>query len=153
MRISTAAVASALATLAAAKSQAIVQNSCDFPVYIWSVGSEIEDVGEVAQDKTWSQDLVRDPVTGGLAIKITTEEDGLHNGAPQTIFAYTLDPDRVFYDLSEVFGSAFEGHKVALEPSDEECESIVWEDGSQPSGSAVKSCQPETDLRLTLCAE
>ena len=153
MRASTAALISALTTLAAAESQAVVLNNCDFSVYIWSVGSEIEDVGELAHNNAWSQDLVRDPVTGGLAIKITTEEDGLYNGAPQTNFAYTLDPDRVFYDLSDVFGSPFEGHKVSLDPSDEDCESIVWENGSQVSGSEVKSCQPKTDLRLSLCAQ
>lgn len=151
MRTSTAAIISGLAALAAAESQAVVLNNCDSSVYIWSVGSEVEDIGELASGDSWSQDLVRDPVTGGLAIKITTEEDGLYNGAPQLNFAYTLDPDRVFYDLSDVFGSPFAGEKVLLEPSDEDCDSIEFSEGSQVSGSEVKSCQPKTDLRLHLC--
>lgn len=154
MRSFTLAALSALTTLAAAETgQATVNNNCDFPVYIWSVGSGVDYAGEFPTGESFTEDLVRDDVTGGRAIKITTVEDGLYNGAPQTIFAYTLDPEQVWYDLSDVFGSPFEGHSVVLEPTEEDCESIVWEDGSQVSGSEVKVCTSETDLHLNLCAE
>ncbi|MBE3045758.1 hypothetical protein IMZ48_25070, partial [Candidatus Bathyarchaeota archaeon] len=122
----TLAAICALATLATAETgRAIVNNNCDFPVYVWSVGSEVSYGGEIATGKSFTEDLVRDPVTGGLAIKVTTVEDGLYNGAPQTNFAYTLDPEQVWYDLSDVFGSPFDGHAVVLEPTDEDCDSIV----------------------------
>ena len=152
MRSFTAATIAALAVTAAAAGKSHVNNNCDFPVYVWSVGADVEDVGKLDGGKSYEHDLVRDPVTGGLAIKITTVEDGLYNGSPQTNFAYTLDPDRVFYDLSDVFGSPFEGHEVSVVPSDKDCDSIVWEDGSQVSGSEVKSCSSDTDLHLNLCA-
>jgi hypothetical protein len=40
-------------------------------------------------------------VTTALPTKITTVDNGLYNGSPQTNFAYTLDPGTVWYDLSD----------------------------------------------------
>lgn len=144
----------ALSTTAAAASvgKAGVTNNCDFPVYLWSVGSSVSDVNEIAPGKTYAEGYERDPVTGGRVLKITTEEDGLYNGSPQTNFAYTLDPEKVWYDLSDVFGSTFGGYKLTVEASDEKCDSIVWDDGTQPGGSQVKDCSNESSTTLTLCA-
>ena len=62
----------------------------------------------------YMEPLHRDEKTGGIAIKITKTEDGLYNGAPQQVFAYTLDGAQVWYDLSAIFGEPFHGQRVEV---------------------------------------
>ncbi|SPO06034.1 probable BYS1 domain protein [Cephalotrichum gorgonifer] len=152
MRLSFAVVALSAATAVTAVGKATVKNSCGFPVYLWSVGSQVSDKGAIQPGKSYSEVYERDPVTGGRSLKITTVKDGLYNGAPQTNFAYTLDPSQVWYDLSDVFGDAFAGHKLAVVPNNANCQSIVWPNGVPPAGSQVKVCTSSADVTLTLCA-
>ncbi|KAJ5479103.1 hypothetical protein N7530_004612 [Penicillium desertorum] len=96
------------------------------------------------------------PDTGGIAIKISTDRDGLYNSAPQMIFAYNLSStrergerqDKVWYDLSDVFGDPFVGYPVNLTPSEP---LISWKDGVPPAGSQVRDVDASTDLVLSLC--
>lgn len=96
------------------------------------------------------------PDTGGIAIKISTDRDGLYNSAPQMIFAYNLSStrergerqDKVWYDLSDVFGDPFVGYPVNLMPSEP---LISWKDGVPPAGSQVRDVDASTDLVLSLC--
>ncbi|KAJ3478948.1 hypothetical protein NLG97_g8445 [Lecanicillium saksenae] len=145
----------AVAGLAAATNpgKAKVYNNCPFEVTLWSVGSEISDPHTLAaKGGQYYEQYSRDPKTGGRSLKITRERDGLYNGKPQTNFAYTLDPDRVWYDLSDVFGDPFANGRVQVVPSNNQCQSIVWPDGRPPAGSQVKTCWPDSDTTLTLCA-
>lgn len=155
MRFSLAALSAlaALTPLAAAVGSAIVENQCADPVYLWSVGSQMSERHKIECGDVYSEDIHRDPVSGGISIKITTTEDGLFNGSPQLNFAYTLTGDgaRVFYDLSNVFGNAFEGDALIVEPSKSGCGVIDWPNGVSPGGSQVKDCASSSDVRLTLC--
>jgi len=121
-KLSLLAVGAALAQLTSAVGNARVKNNCPFAVTAWSVGSDISD-----------------PHT-------------LSTGKPQTIYAYNLDGNTVWYDLSDVFGDAFKGHKLKVASADPACPSIVWEDGVPPAGSQVKNCGSGADVTLTLCA-
>ncbi|EED14375.1 conserved hypothetical protein [Talaromyces stipitatus ATCC 10500] len=100
--------------------------------------------------KSYSETLHTDPISGGIAIKITTVENGLFNGSPQTIFAYTLTNGQVWYDLSDVFGDPFAGKSLNVILSDTSCHA-VWSNGIPPAGSQVNVCQPNTNLNLKLC--
>lgn len=142
-----------LAPLASAVGKARVVNECQFEVTLWSVDSKISGPHTLDADGgSYSETFHRDATTGGIAIKITQDPDGLFTGAPQLNFAYSLDGSRIFYDLSSVFGDAFAGHKLIEESADEDCPIIEWEDGTPPAGSQVKDCTAQQDVTLTLCA-
>jgi hypothetical protein len=151
-----ALVALALAAttpLAAAVGNATVINNCSYCVSAWSVGSSVSGPYELnPSGGSYTEQFVKDPQTGGIAIKITVQPDGLYTGQPQTIFAYNLDGDQVWYDLSDVFGDAFSGQKVVESSAGAGCPAIVWDNGLPPAGSQVKVCSSDDDVTLTLCA-
>ncbi|KAL1974431.1 hypothetical protein VTN31DRAFT_4635 [Thermomyces dupontii] len=151
MRLTSLVAAAAGLVGLAAAGDAIVHNSCEESVYLWSVGGSIGERHEVKPGEEWSEEIHRDPSSGGVAIKITRGPDGLFDGSPQLIFAYTLEDPTLWYDLSTVFGDAFAGSPVTLSPSKEECGVIHWPDGVSPPGSNVKTCSSDIDLALTLC--
>lgn len=139
--------------LASAIGRAKVVNLCPETVHLWTVGSEV--FGPYALGTNggyYAEGFRKDPVTGGKALKITKNADGLYTGAPQTIFAYNLDGSTIWYDLSDVFGDAFAGKKLVVKSDEASCQSIVWPTGVPPAGSQVKSCTAEKDVVLTLCA-
>lgn len=127
---------------------AVITNHCKIPIYIWSVGSTIRPEATILPYARYAETFRRDAGTGGIAIKISTARDGLYTSAPQTIFAYNVKGDKVWYDLSDVFGDPFKGHPVVLRPAEPE---IYWRDGVPPKGSQVRVADAEKDLVLTLC--
>ncbi|KAL2861546.1 hypothetical protein BJX68DRAFT_260365 [Aspergillus pseudodeflectus] len=127
---------------------AVVSNRCNIPIFLWSVGENISQQNTVQPNHTYSELFRRDPKTGGIAIKITTVRDGLYTSAPQTVFAYNLVENLVWYDLSDVFGDPFMGEFVSLLPSEP---AIRWEEGVPPRGSQVRMLDATTDLILTVC--
>ncbi|KAF2024070.1 hypothetical protein EK21DRAFT_24969, partial [Setomelanomma holmii] len=80
-----------------------VLNSCDYPVYIWSVGHTSCD-GEAADCKLISpNDIYKEPMrkceTGGISLKVSRSTNSV---APMQL-EYTVDPVNhatVYYDLS-----------------------------------------------------
>jgi len=144
----------AIATpFAAAVGNARVVNNCPCTVTLWSVGASITAPYTLAASGgSYSERFVRDPQTGGKALKITIDADGLFTGKPQTIFAYNLDGGQIWYDLSDVFGDAFAGKKLVEKSSNGACPAIVWSNGTPPAGSQVKVCEAGSDVTLTLCA-
>ncbi|KAJ5959666.1 uncharacterized protein N7479_006816 [Penicillium vulpinum] len=135
---------------------AIVHNNCNFPIYIWSVASMVEPKRIILPNDEYRELFRENADTGGIAIKITTNRDGLYTSAPQMIFAYNLASatergqrqDKVWYDLSDVFGDPFVGYPVNLMPAEP---SICWKDGVPPAGSQVRAVDSSTDLVLSLC--
>ncbi|KAJ5773326.1 hypothetical protein N7457_008222 [Penicillium paradoxum] len=135
---------------------AIVQNNCDFPVYLWSVASTVQPVRTLLPNDDYSELFRKNPDTGGIAIKISTDRNGLYNSSPQMVFAYNLsfsqeggrNEERVWYDLSDVYGDPFVGYPVDLTPSEP---LISWKDGVPPAGSQVRVIASSTDLVLSLC--
>lgn len=130
-----------------------VVNNCDFAVSVWSVGSNIDGPHRLSEHGgTYGETFEHDPQTGGKALKVTVPDDGLWTGAPQANFAYNLEGDQVWYDLSNVFGDPFAGHKLVVASNDESCPSIVWDNGTPPAGSQVKVCTSARSVTFTLCA-
>jgi len=150
--LSIMAVAAALTNVAAAVGSARVVNNCGFDVTLWSVGSDVSAPHTLGTFGKYSETFQLDPNTGGKAIKITRDSDGLYTGKPETIFAYNLDGNTVWYDLSDVFGDAFTGHKLVEASASGKCSAITWENGVPPAGSQVKNCDAGSDVTLTLCA-
>ena len=142
----------AFTPLVSAVGCARVINNCDCEVTVWSVGGSIAGPWTLAAyGGTYSEPFVKDPQSGGKAIKITRDPNGLYDGAPQTIFAYNLDGGNVWYDLSDVFGDAFSGQRLLETSADQSCPAIVWDNGVPPGGSQVKVCEADADVTLTLC--
>ncbi|KAL2152136.1 hypothetical protein VTH82DRAFT_5320 [Thermothelomyces myriococcoides] len=151
-KLSVLALAAA-APLAAAVGNARVVNKCNFDVHLWAVGGGIDGPHKLAKNGgKYSEPFQKDPVSGGRALKITIDEDGLYNGDPQTIYAYNLDGPTIWYDLSDVFGDPFAGHKLRVASHEPSCAVIEWPNGVPPEGSQVKNCNSDKSVTLTLCA-
>lgn len=115
---------------AQAVGRAIVTNQCDAPLYLWSVGGEIGSPVKLTLDQSYSETFHRDPKSGGIAIKLTAVENGLFlPNVSQTIFAYNLDGNTIWYDMSDIFGDGFAGRTMVIKPTDMACESISWYGG------------------------
>ncbi|KAF3388595.1 Antigenic thaumatin-like protein [Penicillium rolfsii] len=136
------------ASTAAHHGHAFIANHCTFPVYIWSVGTVTRDRATLLPGHRYSETFRHDHKAGGIAIKISTEQNGLYESAPLTIFAYNIDDQNVWYDLSDVFGDPFKGYPVSLSPAEP---AIGWADGVPPSGSQVRVQDVSENLMLTLC--
>ena len=142
----------ALVTGVQAVGRAIVTNQCDEPIYLWSVGGSISGQNVIKKDQSYSEVFHRDPASGGIALKITNVESGIFKpNVSQTIFAYNLDSNVIWYDMSDIFGDGFAGRTLSIKPTDSSCQSIVWGSGKPPGGSQVKNCQANTNLELTFC--
>ncbi|RMJ28539.1 BYS1 domain protein [Aspergillus sp. HF37] len=124
---------------------AIVTNNCANPIYLWSVGGSAGAQSTIKPQHAYTEPYRVDDQTGGVALKITTEENELYRNAPQLILAYALglQTQRLYYDLSEKFGSPFRGHDVRLFAQGTENDGkakadadvvIVWKNGVQPRG-------------------
>ena len=147
-----AAIVALLPSSALAVGGAYVQNKCSFPVYLWSVGSSVGPKQVLAPNSGYGEPLHRDPTTGGIAIKLTTVDDGLYlPNVPQTVFSYSLDNALVWYDLSDVFGDAFAGHPLQIKTNDDTCGAISWPNGV-PAGSHPTPCSSNANVVFTLCA-
>jgi hypothetical protein len=141
-----------LTTTVCATGRAIITNQCDAPIYLWSVGGSISPQTILPKDSSYGEVFTSDPISGGIALKITSTPGGLFTpNASQLIFAYNIDDTDVWYDMNSLFGDGFAGRTLKVQPSDSGCESISWYDGRTPAGSQVKKCQKETNLELTFC--
>lgn len=129
---------------------AIIHNSCAYPLYLWTVGSQISPQHTIAPSHQHREPYRHDPLSGGIAMKVTTQPDGLFSGKPQTIFAYNLNHNesRVWYDISDVFGDPFEGSSVQVQPATPE---VHWTDGVPPRGSQVRVVDAREDLKVQFC--
>ena len=128
--------------------RAVIDNNCQTPIYLWSVGTVTRPSVTVLPGIRYGETFRHDHNSGGIAIKISTEQNGLYDSAPLTVFAYNLNGDNVWYDLSDVFGDPFKGHSVVLSPAEPP---IHWADGIPPAGSQVRVRNASDDLVLTLC--
>ncbi|KAF2027329.1 hypothetical protein EK21DRAFT_91623 [Setomelanomma holmii] len=136
-------------TSASAVGNALVLNSSNSTIYAWSVGSDVSPRQTIGPGGgLWYEPLHQDEKTGGIAIKITEGPEGLYNGEPQQVFSYNLDGDKVWYDLSSVFGAPFAGLRV--EVTSTSGEPIVWPAGVHPGGSQAKVTKSDENIWFTV---
>ncbi|PKY08661.1 putative BYS1 domain protein [Aspergillus campestris IBT 28561] len=152
MKFSTLATTLGLTAQATALGRAVVHNNCAEPVYLWSVGGAVGPRQTLHPNEIYSESVRHDAASGGVSLKITRGPDGLWDGSAQTNFAYSLTGDRVWYDLSNVFGAPFEGDALSVNSDDPSCGNICWADGVNPGGNHVRDCSAEATEVLTLCA-
>lgn len=128
---------------------AVVVNNCTAPIYVWSVDSAVSPQITLEAHQNYSQTFHHDPSSGGVAIKVTTIQNGIYKHAPQAIFAYDLENDLVWFELSDVFGDPFAGKRIQIRPP---VPPIVWTRGL-PSGGAsqVMTHNATQDLIVTFC--
>ncbi|XP_014562173.1 hypothetical protein COCVIDRAFT_84800 [Bipolaris victoriae FI3] len=138
----------ALASSATAAGIAVILNNSPKPIYVWSVGSSVGPRNDIKAGGIYWEEMRRDEKTGGIAIKVTTSADGLYSGAPQQVFAYNLDNDTVWYDLSTVFGDPFAGYR--LQVTGDNGGSILWPKGTHPGGSQLKSAPSEGNIFFSI---
>ncbi|KAF7162358.1 hypothetical protein CNMCM5623_007703 [Aspergillus felis] len=74
---------------------ATILNTCQDPIYLWSVGSTISPQSTLPPNTTYTEAYRRDPASGGIALKLTRVQNGLYTAAPQMVFAYNLVERRI----------------------------------------------------------
>jgi hypothetical protein len=147
---------------------AVILNSSPHTIYAWSVGAAISARQVIVPGTSlppypsyinppiptnstgglYLEPLHSDPRSGGIALKLTTTPDGLLDGSPQQIFAYNVDGDKVWYDLSSVFGEPFKGSRIEVTSSTGEA--IVWDKGVDIGGNHVKSAGSGENVWCTI---
>jgi hypothetical protein len=146
---------------------AVILNSSPHTIYAWSVGAAISARQIIVPGTSllhtplispfiltnptgglYLEPLHSDPRSGGIALKLTTTPDGLLDGSPQQIFAYNVDGDKVWYDLSSVFGEPFKGSRIEVTSSTGEA--IVWDKGVDIGGNHVKSAGSGENVWCTI---
>ncbi|KAK8917486.1 hypothetical protein H634G_08953 [Metarhizium anisopliae BRIP 53293] len=143
----------ALAKAVLAIGNAVVENNCDFPVYLRSVGREVSPAFYLRpRGGRFSEPYSRDP-TFGQALKITLGPDDVFDPTmPQTVYGYTLSEPFIYYDLDDVRGNIFAGKRLVQRSTDDSCPSNVWPQGV-PVEPHVHNCRDsEADIILTLCS-
>ncbi|PYH91413.1 hypothetical protein BO71DRAFT_460078 [Aspergillus ellipticus CBS 707.79] len=151
-----------------------IHNNCTHPIYIWSIPpspTPSPPQTTLNSTQTYTEPYRHDPQTGGISLKLTTTPNGIYTGAAQTIFAYNFVDERVWYDLSDVGGHAFEGWRVSVSRvlkdsgrgnggnGEREEEVIVWErgvpgevgDGNKGGNGNGSFSRQDVPARLSYC--
>jgi hypothetical protein len=93
MFVQLTSVVGAIAALAPlAQSAAVVTNRCKSPVYVWSIpGSAeahvVQPNGQYTENFHYGTD-----VNPGIALKVSSEANGIYNGKDELEFQYSVDP-------------------------------------------------------------
>ncbi|KAF2277169.1 uncharacterized protein EI97DRAFT_354090, partial [Westerdykella ornata] len=120
-----------------------ISNNCPETVYVWSTADTIGPMQTLKTGQHFIEYAHRNPQTGtGITVFISKDPDGLTNGSPLLLLAYSVDPTeqdnaRIWYELDTLRGSPFEGQKVWL--GGDACPEIRWEDGREPGEQVVKN--------------
>lgn len=136
------------ALVALVQARAIVTNNCPHQVYIWSVprvGSSHTDNLPVKPGGRYEEPWrFGTDTTPGIAIKISTQADGINKGGGEINFAYSIDKhdkSKIWVDLSPVRGMAFENNL-----SFHTCHGTF-----QAADLPTRQCQATDDIELVLC--
>jgi hypothetical protein len=138
----------AVGTLVAlAQGKAIITNRCPQPVYVWSIPSAgsahtnnlpIPPGGRY--EEAWRHGTSEQP---GIALKISTEVDGIYKGMDEINFAYSIErsnKSEVWVDLSPVRGKPFDSRAF------HSCHGMHQSSHVQPG-----KCKATDDIELVLC--
>lgn len=138
-------VLGALAALGQPK--AIITNNCRKDVFIWSIpqGANLASNLSISSGKRYEEPWrYGTDVNPGIAIKISTEPNGIYNFKSEINFGYKIDPSdstKVWIDLSRIRGDDFKD--VTLHS----CQDL-------PQGHpqySVHQCGSVDDIELVLC--
>ncbi|PHH62084.1 hypothetical protein CDD81_7577 [Ophiocordyceps australis] len=132
-----------------------VVNECDFALAIYSVGQWQRGPFYLDTGSTWAEQMWRDPVAGGIAIKVLRKSNSPNAlGGAHTVFAYNANQPEgnLNYDLTNMFGpDVFAGHAMEMRGGPG-CPVVYWSDG-HATARAGRACQGgvTSNLTLTVC--
>lgn len=139
----------AVALLAAAPivnaGQAIIQNKCNFPVYLWTVSDFASPMTTIASGDSYSEGYQTNPNGGGVSMKLSTTPD---LAGEVTQFEYTLT-DTLWYDISNINGFPFMQWGISLVPSISSCRSVLCPAGVQLCSAAYNT--PDENYATAAC--
>jgi hypothetical protein len=156
---STLSAAAILAAIPAvnALGQAMVENKCDFPVYLWSVSDEVNPMQTLdANSGNYSESYRTNADGGGISIKISRDQS--QNTVTQ--FEYTLT-NTLWYDVSNINGYPFQDWGLTLVPSEDGCPNVLCAAGVAACSDAyniptdnhaTSACSTEANTVLVLCS-
>lgn len=131
----------------------VIKNTCNFPVYKWTVAGSVGPMDTIAPGQQISELYTAGPGGAGVSIKLarTNDLDTAANDIMQ--FEYTLGGNQVFYDLSMVNGDPFKGLGPVIHPSVATCPISSESDAYYKFDDdwATKACVVNADLVLSLC--
>ncbi|KAJ4350002.1 uncharacterized protein N0V89_008623 [Didymosphaeria variabile] len=144
-----------ISAVAATGSSIVVNTSPDL-FYLWVVpdatGAPIGNRITVVAGGAWAEPLHvgrfgNSSSTTGVAIKISTDIEGLYNSAPLQILGYTLAGDRVWYNLDAVNGAPFKGQDVKV--TSQGAGTIEWPNG-EDVGDVTRDNAADKDIVLVV---
>lgn len=150
MHFSTILSGFALAATALAAPSVVVHNSCDFDIFVTSVGQTTGNTTKVQPDTLWTEEEYFSGV--GTAIKIGQTAAALWTAKPTLHLSYTYSKGKsLYYDLSTTYGFDFGGENITVKgDKDKNVQPIVWYGAPGPVHTYVFF--GETGLTLELCA-
>jgi hypothetical protein len=134
------------ALLALGHSKAIVTNNCRKDVYIWSVPEKSDLANNLSispgkrYEEPWRSGTAVSP---GVAIKVTTEPDGIHTGKSEINFQYDVDASdstKIWINLATIRGTDFDTATLN-----------TCYGGYKGSSVPIKQCSCTDDIELVLC--
>lgn len=150
MRFSTIFSGLTLAAAGLAAPSVVVQNNCDFDIFVTSVGTSVGNTTKVQPDTLWTEEEYFSGV--GTAIKIARSATALWTAKPVLHLSYTYDQGKsLYYDLSTVYGFDFENQNITVTGDEgKDVTSIKWV--GTPGPIHTFSYFGETGLHLETCA-
>lgn len=137
--------------------QAVVENKCDFPVYLWSVSDQVNPMQTLdANSGNYSESYRTNADGGGISIKISRDQ----SQDTVTQFEYTLT-NTLWYDVSNINGYPFQDWGLTLVPSEDGCPNVLCAAGvaacsdayNVPTDNhATSACSTEANTVLVLCS-
>ncbi|KAL1600446.1 hypothetical protein SLS60_006832 [Paraconiothyrium brasiliense] len=134
------------ALVALGHSKAIVTNNCRKDVYIWSVPEKTDLASNLSispgkrYEEPWRSGTAVSP---GVAIKISTERDGIYTGKSEINFQYDVDssdPNKIWINLANVRGNEFDTATLN-----------TCRGGFKSSDVPTQQCSSTDDIELVLC--
>jgi hypothetical protein len=134
------------ALVALGYSKAIVTNNCRKDVYIWSVPEKADLANNLSispgkrYEEPWRPGTA---ITPGVAIKVTTEPDGIYTGKSEINFQYDIDPwdsTKIWIDLATIHGNDFDTATLN-----------TCHGGFKGPSVATTQCSSTDDIELVLC--
>lgn len=134
--------------VALAQAKAIISNHCPHPVYVWSVptvGSahttNLSVPSGSRYEEPWRYGSPQNP---GIALKVSTQPNGIYTGMDEINFAYSVDhsdKSKVWVDLSHIRGKAFENNLAFFTCHAEHKSTYV----------RTSRCEATDEIELVLC--
>lgn len=133
------------ALVALSQAKAFITNQCPQSVYVWSVPTNgtanVELSPNGRYEEPWRYGSKEHP---GIALKISTEPNGIYTGKDEINFAYSIDPHNpkhIWVDLSPVRGSTFKSNVTFHTPKHMFTSADVH----------TSRCQSNDNIELVLC--